>query len=164
MGGRNKQEFEPLLALGFHSMTLLEIRQLCVEAEEFTLSQRRKKIMDNLSMIIDRLSSVGIVGEAWIDGSFLTRKIDPCDVDFVLHMEAELYENGTSEQREAINWIISSLKNEYWCDTYPLFIYKQTDPLYSEYDWNRSFYQARFGWSEGMETKGIVVLALPGGG
>ncbi len=66
MGGRGKQEFEPLLTLGFHRMTLSEIRQLCVEAELFKLSQRRKTIMDNLAMIVNRLNAVSIDGEAWI--------------------------------------------------------------------------------------------------
>ncbi len=35
-------------------------------------------------MIIDRLSQYGIRGDLWVNGSFLTRKIDPSDSDVVL--------------------------------------------------------------------------------
>ena len=94
MRGRDKQEFEPLLNLGFHRMTLSAVRALCVDADIFALSQRRKTIMDNLTHILERVGGASIVGEIWLDGSFLTKKIDPCDADLVLHVDGALYDKA----------------------------------------------------------------------
>jgi hypothetical protein len=92
------------------------------------------------------------------------KKIEPNDVDICLHIGGGIYNEGYPEQKEAIDWIISNLKTEFHCDSYPLFEYEPSHPLYDEFIWNRTFYHSRFGWSEGMDPKGIVVIRLPEGG
>lgn len=50
--------------------------------------------MDNLTHILERVGGASIVGEIWLDGSFLTKKIDPCDADLVLHVDGALYDKA----------------------------------------------------------------------
>ncbi|MBZ5601829.1 MAG: hypothetical protein LAO79_05935 [Acidobacteriia bacterium] len=78
----HKQEFPPLLPQGFHSRSLEEVRELCVT--NFKESTVRAEIMAGLEAIYEQAQSLGIDGEIWLDGSFLTEKINPEDADFIL--------------------------------------------------------------------------------
>jgi hypothetical protein len=61
--------------------------------------------MDALEQMIDRLDGDEVQGELWVDGSFLTQKIDPADVDVVFHCEAAFYDNAPKAQRDIIDTI-----------------------------------------------------------
>jgi hypothetical protein len=114
-------DFPPLLELGWHRMSLSEVRLLCVNGRpEFTLSTTRADLMAGLETVVSRLVAARIVGDLWIDGSFVTHKINPKDTDVVLHVDGlSMYECGTHEQRFVIDWIIGNLKNtELHCDSY----------------------------------------------
>jgi hypothetical protein len=62
-------------------MTLQGLRKLCVNA--FPLSSRRDRLMRSVEALCTTVSTALIVSEIWIDGSFLTQKMDPDDVDLV---------------------------------------------------------------------------------
>ena len=91
-------EFPPLLPEGRHPMSIEVLRQQCVE--RFPLSRTRAKIMAGLAEVIERLIQHRVVGELWVDGSFLTEKINPGDVDVVLRVPSSVYDDGTSEQKQ----------------------------------------------------------------
>lgn len=159
-------EEPPLLAAGFHYLTLSELRSLCVDAERFSLSTRRSMIMDGIATVVRRLVEAWIVGELWVDGSFLTEKINPDDADIVVRCGGGIYNEGFPEQKSALDWIISNLKDECHCDSYHLFEYWPGHPLYGEGEFNRAWYMSRFGFMDDGSTgdfKGIAVLRLPGG-
>ena len=80
-----KPEFPPLLDVGLHQMTMAELRGLCVDRfADRAIS--REPIMSGLEALLRKLKDGGIVGNLWVDGSFLTQKSDPGDVDLLLHM------------------------------------------------------------------------------
>ena len=54
-----------------------------------------------------RLAQAGIVGELWINGSFLTEKVDPEDVDASLRISSALWDNASEEQRAVLEWLAS---------------------------------------------------------
>ena len=85
----HKPEFPPLLGPGLHPFSWLELRAACVDA--FPLSQTRLEIFTGLEEVIRELQRLGITGELWLDGSFLTRKIDPDDIDLVLGVPRACY-------------------------------------------------------------------------
>ena len=99
-------------------------------------------------------------GELWIDGSFITEKTHPKDVDLVLRIDSDLYDNGTNEQRQIIDWIASNLRNELLCDSYIFFEYETTDPLFSFGKIMYSYWEKQFGFSRGGEVKGFAVYAI----
>lgn len=111
-----KPEYPPLLKLGFHPTTVADLRKMCVDA--FPLSAKRPVIMDNLEKIIDDLSMHKIEGEVWVDGSFLTEKIEPEDSDILLYVSGEFYDNSTPEQRNQVDFVSSNLKTQFMCDSY----------------------------------------------
>lgn len=163
---RAVREDEPLLPCGLHKMTLSELRVLCVDAPQFGISLTRAKIMDGLRAVLERLVASWVVGEVWVDGSFLTHRIDPEDSDIVVRIGGGIYEEGLPEQKIALNWIIGNLREEYFCDCYILFEYWEGHPLYAEGDMNNAWYKARYGFRDGGdegEFKGIAVVRLPEG-
>lgn len=107
MASSRKKEYPPLLPAGFHVMTVAEVRALCVD--RFPLSKKRDEIMTKLETVIDKLRRDRIEGEVWVDGSFLTEKINPKDSDILLHVQADYYDNATLEQQMAIDWVNSNL-------------------------------------------------------
>lgn len=120
--------------------------------------------MAGLDIFAARLVSSFVVGELWIDGSFLTEKIDPHDIDVVLRVGAGIFNVGLAEQRAAIQWVIDNQKLTLGCDSYVLFEYHETEgDLYAEGEWNRAWYHKQWGFSRDDDFKGIAVIALPGG-
>ena len=81
-------------------MTLIEVRQLCVD--NFPNSETREPVMNGLEYVVYRLTEAGICGDLWVDGSFLTEKIDPNDVDLLLHIKPDFYDVATHEQKQII--------------------------------------------------------------
>ena len=79
-----KTEFSPLLPVGLHPKTLDEMEVICVHG--FHLSTTRFTIMNGLRLMVQELEQAGIQGDLWINGSFLTVKIDPEDVDIALRI------------------------------------------------------------------------------
>ena len=155
----DKEDFPPLLEPGFHVMTLAELRSRCVTA--FPLSKTRAQIMNGLEKLVDLLRSEEIVGDLWIDGSFVTQKLDPEDVDIVLCVQSSLYENGTSGQQNLLDLVIvSDLKPDYFCDAYLLFQYREDDDLFGRGEWLRAYWIKQFGFSRGVDMKGMAVIQL----
>ena len=156
-------DFPPLLELGWHHMSMSDVRRLCVDA--FPLSATRAGLMAGLETVASRLVAVGIVGDLWIDGSFITEKINPKDTDILLHVDGmSMYECGTLEQRDVIDWIIRNLKNtDLLCDSYHLFTYHIPHLLVDEGEWNRSYWHHQFGFSREFDAKAIVEVSVPGG-
>ena len=63
-------------------MDLDELKSMVVD--KFPLSKRRQELWNNLVKIVDKLKALKVPCKIWGDGSFLTEKIDPSDVDFVV--------------------------------------------------------------------------------
>ncbi len=156
-----KPEFPPLLPVGRHLMSLEELRALCVD--RFPLSTTRDKITGGLQSVVDRLLISKISGELWVDGSFVTEKTDPVDVDIVLRIPAEAYENGTDKQRKAIDWLNGDLKDSHYCDSYCFMEWPPSHPLYWYGEYMYTYWMKWYGFSRGEEMKGIAVIPLPGG-
>ncbi len=160
-----KEEFPPLLGIGFHPKTLAELRILCVDGFNGK-STTRQEIMNGLEDVVKKLKEKSILGEIWIDGSFVTKKIDPNDVDILLAINGNFYDNCTDEQREVIDWVNSNLKDTHRCDSYLFnFFDDKQHQGYWESEWWRSYWLHRFGFyrEDGpnvYETKGIALITI----
>jgi hypothetical protein len=76
------ENFAPLIAAGIHPMTLPEMRYLCVDS--FVQPQSRLLLFERLSIFLDVVRSTVGSCEVWIDGSFVTTKPNPNDVDILV--------------------------------------------------------------------------------
>ena len=119
--------------------------------------------MSGLKTFIQTLEAANVVGDLWLDGSFLTEKINPKDIDVVLKIDGALYNSGTPEQRQAVDWVIANQKLTLKCDSYALFEYPPGDPLHDEGRWWYAYWLKQWGFSREDDPKGIVVLSLSAG-
>jgi hypothetical protein len=80
--------YEPLLPKGDHVLTLEEVYSICVEAFH-PQNARREKLFLRFTEFIIYFRGLGFKPqEIWIDGSFVTSKPEPGDIDLliILHM------------------------------------------------------------------------------
>lgn len=153
-------EFDPLLTPGLHIFSLADLRHLCVDP--FPHSATRSSIMTGLESVVAQVSIAGICADIWVNGSFLTQKENPSDSDIVVKVDATIIDNGTNEQKATLNWVGSNLKNDYLCDSYLLPIYPDGDPQYVLNDYQIAYWLRQFGFSRGVEYKGIAVVQITG--
>lgn len=154
-------DFPAIFPLGFHDLTLDGLEQVCVDS--FSLSVSRRPIMDGLREFVKTLTDAGQAGKLWVDGSFLTEKIDPDDVDVVLPCDGQSYNSGPPEYRKMVDWVIANQKATLKCDSYVFFEYPQGAPLHVEGEWWRVYWHAKWGFSREEDPKGIVVISFGGG-
>src|SRR5262245_28434346 len=121
-------DFPPLLPQGLHAKTWAEIEAMCVTG--IPLSTSRPTLLAGLRALVDRLMAVGVTGELWIDGSFVTQKLEPADVDIVLHLTPAAFSNGGQALQALLRWIGSGdaairaqVKQQFHCDVYLCFDY-----------------------------------------
>ena len=93
---RSKDEFPPLLEPGIHRFSVADLEAKVVPA--FPKSTRRAALWKNLRELIKGVTSLGIPCDIWIDGSFLTEKIDPDDIDLVVEASINVFEFGKKDQ------------------------------------------------------------------
>jgi hypothetical protein len=119
--------------------------------------------MASLEQILDRLVGAQIDGELWLDGSLLTEKLHPDDVDVLLHISSSWLQMASHNQADTVQWFADNLYDSLRCDSY-VFV-SSTQPaaagVYSE--WKRAYWIRQFGWSRSEEMKGIATITLGGG-
>lgn len=102
-GHRLKFKFDhmPLLAPGRHQLSFADIQTLCVS--NFGHSRHRQALFLHLEEFVQRYLRLQLPCEIWIDGSFMTEKPDPSDVDVLVQLDADVAERLTAEQRLLID-------------------------------------------------------------
>jgi hypothetical protein len=159
MGNPNKQEFPPLLPLGFHPMSIADLRVLAVDA--FKSSKRRKPLMDGLEQVIAKLITDGIQADIWVDGSFLTKKTDPDDSDILVVMEGDFLDKANKTQQDAVDWLNSDLYPSHKCHSHLHFMRPASHAEHSNSVWYGAYWLRQFGFTRKEEPKGIAVIKIP---
>lgn len=159
MSPSGKPQFDPLFPPGLHIISVDELRAMCIDP--FSLSTSRKPIFQNLVDVLRQFADSDIVGDLWIDGSFVTTKFNPGDVDLVLCVSADLYDNCSVKQRSILEWFESeSLHVDYRCDGYILVEWPREHPNYEVGLVAREYWTDFFGHTRDGYKKGIAVVRI----
>jgi hypothetical protein len=157
----HKTDFPPLLPDGLHGMTWGDIVTLC--ADGFPLPTTRAGLIAGLRRLVDDICACPLDGDMWLDGSFLTEKIDPDDVDLVFRIEEAALIAPTPPQEALLQRLgQSECRNDYGCDTYVFCDVPVGHPWHPGFD-IRAYWLRLFGTNRSDEPKGIAVLSVPGG-
>lgn len=154
-------EYPPLLPHGFHTMSVAAIRALCVDATAFATSTTRHAVMNGLETFVARLQEHAIHGEVWVDGSFLTLCLDPADVDLLLRVQVDSYNNATPEQQETFTWVESNLKDTLKVDSYLWVEHPPTPEHAWDAEWGKAYWIRQFGFDRDDDPKGMALIPLP---
>lgn len=137
-------------------MNMEALERLCVH--RFPASITRPTILANLRLVLEHMQRNGMRGKVWIDGSFLTEKLNPDDVDLVFVVSAAEYQAMTDNQQAYLEWFTNTnLYDRHKCDNY-VFI---RDDAVAEAEYTYAYWLKQFGFSRGDEMKGLAVITLP---
>jgi hypothetical protein len=106
----HKFDYPPLLAPGRHFMTLSDIEAICVYRFTGQARQRREKLFYALEELVQELNRAELRCTAFVDGSFLTDKPDPGDVDVLVGIDEDVTSKLTDTQKS----LVFSLNTEYY--------------------------------------------------
>ena len=134
---------------GFYDVPFGNVKKALIEllVKPFTDSQHRESLLDRLLALLEEVANVCIFTEAWIDGSFVTDKEKPNDVDVVLWYNAA----SSISPRELRTY--RELKDSglvmthYRCDVY--LVQNGNDKL-------RRYWENWFGKDRAGHNKGII--------
>ncbi len=151
-----KEEFDPLLAPGLHEMRVEELERIAVQ--RFPNSVTRGRIMENLTSIIQLINQKSIPGDIWIDGSFLTEKLNPDDVDLILIVSETNYRAFNADQKSFFDWFRNtSLYDQYRCDNYATAL----EPGSTLGEYMHAYWLRQFGFSRDNKLKGLALIKTP---
>lgn len=144
-----------LLEPGFHEMDIAEFENAFVNS--FTTSQTRQTIYSNFEQWKNRLTSQYKIHEIWVDGSFVTDKINPNDVDVVVFAHALDYNKLSQDWNNFrnVNKIDAYLTLAI-CDESKKIVTDQN--LYWQFVNNRNYWRGQFGFDRNDSPKGVIVL------
>lgn len=145
-----------VLVPGFHDCTYDEFCSTLVD--EFPTSQRRRLIADTLLDFSSEVFSIGIPYEFWVDGSYVTSKINPNDADIILFFQYQ--------HMNAINPLRDTFRKKYYgiLDIYFWYaVSPENQKIVSPADYckivnTRNYWRGQFGFDREDNPKGIVRL------
>lgn len=147
-----KQDYPALLDPGLKNMDLAGLEDLCVTS--FSNNARRRQIWERFILFLDRLSSTGLDYEIWIDGSFVTEKEAPSDVDVVVFHDPPEVNRLSANRKATLDLLFMDrqvTKLRYHTDA---FFIPNDDPD------ARMYWRGCFGFDHYDNPKGIVRLDL----
>ena len=137
-------------------MSIEDVKALCVT--NFPTSRSRPAIMEGLEKALRLLHDHNISAEVWLDGSFMTKKIDPADVDIILSINGEIFEKGSEKIKSVVMLFndTSDLKS-FFCHSYILIMYPNSNDatLRDGSTEDHNYWLELFGTSRGNDEKGI---------
>jgi hypothetical protein len=104
--GLEKYDYRPLLAPGRHFLSPTEIEALCVLPFRDADRLVRQKLFSGFEEFARRILGANVRCDLFIDGSFLTAKPQPDDVDVMVSVELDVLNSLTEHQLvllEALN-------------------------------------------------------------
>lgn len=155
-------DYRPILQPGFHVTTVSELKTMCVNNFN-PLSTTRADIMDGLEQVINGLNSVNLQADIWVDGSFVTNKANPKDVDIVVRVNGPYADAAPQPVKDAITWLTTDLMAPYLCDSYYLPVYPVGHQLYDMSIRMDAYWKGWLGFSRANNPTGIAVIELNGG-
>lgn len=143
-----------VLTAGLHECNFSIIKDIFVD--EFETSQTRKKIFEQFVMWVNLLVQDYQIYEIWIDGSFVTNKVNPNDIDLVIFVHVNDYLRLNS------NW--DKLRDVKLIDAYySLAVCEKSQNALTEKEYwpfvnNRNYWRGQFGFDRSDNPKGFLVL------
>lgn len=127
---------------------------------EFTASITREGIFNSYILYCRRILSLAVGIKQWVDGSYITSKINPNDVDLVTHFDATKVNEQTSMELDEL-LDNPTVKKQYQCDVYAIFVFPQNSPdKYEFYQEQINYWSDWFGHDRQRNPKGIVEFSL----
>ena len=115
--------------------------------------------MQAIETICGALTDAQVESAVWIDGSFLTEKIDPADADLVVCVELSQISAAVPDKFAALDMV--NKRRFEGCHSHIQINYPESHPGYWTGDFMQAYWKRQFGFSRSHELKGIAVVKTP---
>lgn len=148
------------LEAGIHDITMEELQDIFVNS--FPSSNTRPVIFSGYYSHDSHLKELNITIEKFVDGSYVTKKNDPRDIDFLCIADALEVDNLPDDKKHLLSNLIDNecCKNAYMCDVYFLASLPEDHPNYPQYRCMRKYWMGEFGFDRQERAKGFVRMGL----
>jgi hypothetical protein len=148
------------LQAGFHSMTAPQIEAAFVKA--FPHSTTRCSVFAGYEKHSTDLQAIVAMYGQFINGSFVTNKNDPSDVDTVVFIDADTVDALPADDQAKLFALLSgpATKATHMCDAYFCPIYPMGHAGYESFRANRKYWMGEFGFDRTDKPKGIVTVTV----
>jgi hypothetical protein len=144
-------EFEPLLQPGIHDITRSDLSINFVSP--FTSQEKRVQLIERFNYLIEKVEQIGISFEIWINGSFVTKKEEPNDIDVAFFYDPIQANSLPTDKKMILQEVANNSfsKYRYNCDVY--FIPNNDTAL-------RSYWRGWFGYTRAEMPKGFARITV----
>jgi hypothetical protein len=144
---------------GIHEYTCKEFEEQFVQ--NFPHSESRPDIYEKFCIWIRKLVKMLPPRYIWLDGSFLTTKLNPNDIDLVVFYRPEDIES--KEVSEVLDNYIHQISRQYRCDAYFCLTLEHYPPeVKARISGNvaimQTYWMGQFGFDRNRKPKGIVEI------
>ncbi|MDZ7900340.1 MAG: hypothetical protein U5N85_20230 [Arcicella sp.] len=123
---------------------------------DFPFSTTRKRIFENYLIYLENLkNTVESPFCQWIDGSFVSNKTNPKDIDFVTFLDFEIYRKNEKEISKLLNLCFNKLN---FTDDYFVEVFPEGHKNFNNFQMDKIEWLHTFGTSRVFENKGIIQL------
>jgi uncharacterized protein DUF6932 len=146
---------------GRHKATKDEIETVLVEG--FQESTTRRPLLDQALELLDAVQKIVPVSAFWIDGSFVTTKEDPGDIDLVSHLDGEALDALKPIDQMLLGGLVSGhwSRDRSGCDSFFVSVYPAGHSANAEYEKTAAWWDSFFGQDRSGNAKGYVELEIP---
>jgi len=145
---------------GLHNMSLAQIEVAFVTA--FPHSSTRKTIIAGYRKHSAEIEAIASTFEQFLNGSFVTNKNDPSDVDLVVFIEASVVDNLSPSDKDKLKLLLAGpvTKASHKCDAYFCPVYPSGHPASAAARLKRKYWMGEFGFDRQDQPKGIVHIEV----
>ncbi len=144
-------EYPPIFEAGMHSINQSDMKGIFVLP--FKNPEKREYLLSRFESFLEKLREFPIEMEIWVDGSFVTEKENPGDIDLVVVCQNEAVNSLPDDKQEGLIQLFrnnAETKLRYECDAYFIL-----DDMH-----DKSYWRGLFGFDRNEVPKGIPRLKI----
>ncbi|MBE9606117.1 hypothetical protein IAI18_14720 [Acetobacteraceae bacterium H6797] len=148
------------LDAGLHPVSIEQIKLWFVDP--FVIPTTRGDIYEGYLRHSEELKKFGFKFEQFIDGSFVSSKQDPGDIDLLGMADLHVIDALPDDQKERLLRLFSGhgTKSNFMCDAYFLPSVPEDDPAYQDFRAQRKYWMGEFGYDRSDRPKGILTVSI----
>jgi uncharacterized protein DUF6932 len=144
------------LPAGRHVASVAEIEAALVDG--FPRSRGRRPLFESWLGVREGIRRIVAVETEWIDGSYVTKKEEPADLDLVTHIEGDALDALDSAGRAMLAGLVANKLSQllHGCDSYICPVYPAGHPQHALYQQAFQYWDKWFGQDRNGHPKGYV--------
>ena len=153
-----------LLPPGIHRATFVEFETIFVTG--IASSRTRLPIYRGYRRFHDDLVDLDVGTHQWINGSYVTTKVDPNDIDLVTHCDGKRLDNLSPQTQRIVRELFDRdlARARYTCHSFCVPHYPKGHPKYDGVQSSIEYWRNWFGRTRQSVPKGFVEIDLSNGG